>query len=415
MANTKASPRLAILPPASPRSAETAEAADARTPAKMQSSIRYAPRVSSPPSRIPPPSSVPPAVARLAEQAYNALGSLQARLLPPEAVMMNLINGFGLPRCIWVAAELGLADQLADTPMYVEDLARAVGANPDALYRVLRALASAGIFEEVGQGRFASNRLADCLRSDAPLSMRPWARYVGAEWYWQAWGSFMTTVKNGKTIHENLHDRRFFQYYADNPGYTETFDAAMSSVSALANPAIVGGYDFSQLGSVVDLGGGEGALLAAILHENPAVRGTLYDRAEVMTRAQEGGPLALPAVAGRVTFATGDFFQSVPSGHDAYLMKWILHDWDDAEAEVILGNVRRAATRGAKLLVAEMVVEEGNGPSAAKLLDLAMLGLTGGRERTEKGYRGLFSDAGFTLRRVFPTASPFSVLEAVAR
>jgi hypothetical protein len=354
-------------------------------------------------------------VARLAEQAYNALGSLQARLLPPEAVMMNMINGFGLPRCIWVAAELGVADRLADAPMYVEDLAQAVGANSDALYRVLRALASAGIFEEVGQGRFAINRLADCLRSDAPLSMRPWAQYVGAEWYWQAWGSFMATVKNGKTIHENVHNRRFFQYYADNPGYTEMFDAAMSSVSALANPAIVGGYDFSRLGSVVDLGGGEGALLAAVLHENPGVRGTLYDRAEVMTRARNGGPLAMPSIAERVTFATGDFFESVPSGHDAYLMKWILHDWDDAEAGIILGNVRRAAARGTRLIVAEMMVDDGNAPSAAKLLDLAMLGLTGGRERTEAGYRGLFSDAGFSLRRVFPTASPFSVMEAIAR
>jgi C-methyltransferase len=381
----------------------------------MQSSIRYAPRVPPPPARISPPSSVPPAAARFAEHAYNALASLQARLLPPEAVMMNLINGFGLPRCIWVAAELGIADRLAEMPMYVEDLAGAVGANPDALYRVLRALASAGIFEEVGEGRFAINRLADCLRSDAPLSMRPWARYVGADWYWQAWGSFMTTVKNGKTIHENLHNRRFFQYYADNPGYTETFDAAMSSVSALANPAIVGGYDFSRLGSVVDIGGGEGALLAAILHDNPGVRGTLYDRAEVMSRAQESGPLALPSIADRVTFATGNFFESVPSGHDAYLLKWILHDWDDEEVSAILGNVRRAATRGTRLLVAEMVVSKGNGASAAKLLDLAMLGLTGGRERTEAGYSGLFSDAGFSLLRVFPTASPFSVLEAVAR
>ena len=368
-----------------------------------------------PASRVPPPSSVPPAIARFAERTYHALGSLQSRLLPPEAVMMNLINGFGLPRCIWVAAELGIADRLAEGPLDVEDLARAVDANADALYRVLRALASAGIFEEDGERRFAINRLAECLRSDAPMSMRPWARYVGAGWYWEAWGSFMTTVKNGRTIHENVHGRRFFEYYADNHGYTELFDAAMSSASALAIPAIVGGYDFSQLRSVVDVGGGEGSLLAAILHANPGVSGTLYDRAEAVERARHEGPLSDPALAGRVTFEAGDFFASVPAGYDAYLLKWIVHDWNDAEAGVLLGNVRRASSAGTRLLVAEMLVGEPNAPTAAKLLDLAMLGLTGGRERTEAAYRALLSEAGFDLRRVFATASPFSVIEGLAR
>ena len=260
--------------------------------------------------------------------------------------MMNMINGFALPRCIWVAAELGIADHLAAEPAHVEDLARAVDANADALYRVLRALASAGIFEEVAEGRFANNRLADCLRSDAPQSMRPWARYVGAPWYWEAWGSFMTSVRSGRTIHENVHGRRFFDYYSDNPGYTELFDAGMSSASALAIPAIVGGYDFSRVRSMVDVGGGEGSLLAAVLQANPGVRGTLYDRAEAVDRARAAGPLTTPSLAERVTFAVGDFFESVSPGHDAYVMKWILHDWNDEEAAVVLGNVRRAAPPG---------------------------------------------------------------------
>lgn len=328
--------------------------------------------------------------------------------------MMNHINSFGLTRCIWAAAELGVADHLAAGPMPVEELARAVGANADALYRILRALASAGIFEEVNERCFALNRLADCLRSDAPFSMRAWARYTGADWYWNVWSSFMTTVQNGRTIHENIHHERFFEHYAKNPGYTAIFDEAMCSASSLANPAIAGGYDFSAIRSLVDIGGGQGALLAAILQANPALRGTLYERAEVVDRAREAGFLSLPAVAERVSFVSGNVFDSVPSGHDGYLMKWILHDWNDDEAALVLDNVRRAAAPGAKLLVAEMIVEPGNDPSAAKLLDLAMLALTGGRERTRIEYRTLLAKAGFDLRRVLPTASPYSVLESVA-
>ena len=367
----------------------------------------------SPAPRVPSPSSVHPSIARFAERTYRALGNLQSRFLPPEAVMLNMINGFGLPRCIWVVAELGIADQLKSTPMDIEDLARAVEANPDALYRVMRALTSAGIFEEVSERRFAINRLAECLRSDAHISMRAWAQYVGAPWYWETWGSFMTTVRNGRSIHENIHKRTFFQYYEDHPGYTKAFDAAMSSVSALSIPAIVGGYDFSRASSLVDIGGGEGCLLAAILQAYPSLRGVLYDRPEVIVQAQRSGPLVGSAVAQRVTFSSGDFFSTVPAGHDTYLVKWILHDWDDGDAETILRSVRRAVAPGTRLLVAEMIVD--NGYAAAKWLDLAMLGLTGGRERTEAAYRALLSNAGFVLRRVCPTASPFSVLEAIAQ
>jgi hypothetical protein len=325
--------------------------------------------------------------------------------------MMNYINGLGLQRCIWVVAELGVADQLAAGPLRVGDLARAVDANVDAMFRVMRALAAFGIFDEMEDGMFSLNRLANCLRSDAPLSMRPWARYVGAEWHWNAWGSFMKTVKNGRTIHENIHEQSFFEHYAEN-GYTPVFDDAMSSVSALANPAIVAAYDFSRVHSLVDIGGGEGALLATILQANPKVQGTLYERADVIGRARAASFLATAGLAERVTFVAGSIFESAPRGKDAYLMKWILHDWNDREALLILRNIRRAASSGAKLLVAEMIVDPGN--RAAKLVDLAMLALTGGRERTEAEYRGLFAKADFELRHVYPSASPYSVLEAVA-
>jgi hypothetical protein len=357
----------------------------------------------------------PPVIARVAERAYNMLGSLQSRVLPAEVVMMNYINAFGISRCIFAAAELGVADLLAERgPTGVDDLAGAVGAHPDALYRVMRALASSGIFEEVAPRRFALNRLAECLRSDAPASLRPWARYAGAEWYWNAWGSFMTTVRNGRTIHENIHGKRFFEHYAENPGYTALFDEAMTSASALANHAIAAAYDFSRVRSLVDLAGGHGALLAGILTACPALRGALYERPDVIARAREAGHLRAPEIADRVELIAGDVFESVPAGYDAYLMKWILHDWDDAEAAALLANVRRAAAPGARLLIAEMVVEPGNDPSAAKLLDLAMLALTGGRERTLDEFRALLAASGFELRRARATASPYSVLEAVA-
>jgi C-methyltransferase len=362
--------------------------------------------------RTIPPSRVPPVIARLAQGVHRALGRVRNYLLPPEAVMLNQIYSLKLLRCIWIAAELGIADRLAHGAMHVDDLARAVDANPDALRRVLRALASADIFEESAEGTFALNRLANCLATDAPSSVRASARYMGSQWNWAAWGALMPTVRNGRTIHENVHQQRFFEHYEAN-GYTPMFDAAMTGLSSLFAPAIVDGYDFGTLNSLVDIAGGEGALLAEILKANPSLRGALYERPEVIERAQSAPFLAAPELQSRATFVSGDIFEAIPGNFDGYFMKWILHDWSDAQAARILDNVRRAARSGARLIVAEMVLETSN--TTANLLDVAMLALTGGRERTASEYRKLFSTAGFELVRVHPTASPFSLLEGLAR
>jgi hypothetical protein len=359
--------------------------------------------------RIPSPSSVPPMLARFADRAFHALGHLQTHMLPPEAIIMNHLNSFVLPRCIWVAAELGIADHLVASSRHIDDLAAVVGANADALYRVMRFLSSAGIFDEKKGKHFAINGLAECLRSDSPTSMRNWARYVGAPWYWNDWASLLGAVQNGRTVHENAEGMSFFDYYTKH-GYTSTFDAGMSSVSSLANPAIAASYEFSRLNSVVDIAGGQGALLATILKANSGLRGILFERAEIVEVSRRGGVLS--QFGDRVAFEAGSIFESIPSGHDGYLMKWILHDWSDGEVTTILRNIRRAAAPDATLLVAEMVVESNN--PAAMLLDIGMLALTGGRERTINEYRSLFSDSGFELRRVRPTASPYSLLEAVA-
>jgi hypothetical protein len=362
------------------------------------------------PARVPPA-----AVARAVEHVYNAVGSFQQRILPPEAVMMTAItNGLVVTRSIAAVAELGVADHLAAGPRHVDDLAHLTGAHPGALYRVLRMLAGEGLFVEVEERRFGLGRLGECLREDAPGSLRGWARYAGTEWAWRLWGSLDATLRNGRSMHENVNDMRFFEWHEQNPTYASVFDAAMNSASSMVNPAIVAAYDLADAASLIDVAGGNGSLLSCFLGANPHLRGTLFDRPHVIDVARAAPYLAPPSLAARTSYAAGDFFESLPPGHDVHVLKWILHDWSDEEAGRILANVRRAAARGSRLLVVEMVVEPGNRPSAAKVLDVVMLALTGGRERTADEFRALLATAGFDLRRVVPTASPFSVIEAVA-
>lgn len=375
----------------------------------------------SPKTRVPP--RMPPvAAARMVEGAVLALDALKTRLMPAPILMSTVFSGgMILARCVSAAAELRVADHLAEGPRSIEDLGRLCDCNVDALYRFLRALAGHGIFEELEERRFQLTRLSECLRSDAPMSVRGWAHYVGVEWYWQLWGALVGTLRNGKTAHENLHERRFFEWYEENPEYAEVFDEAMSSFSRIANPAIVAAYDFAALGTLVDVGGGQGSLLGTILRTCPRLHGTLIDQPKVIEKARRSGELADPELAGRCEFVAGSFFDELPPGRDAYLFKWILHDWSDDEVRRILHNCRRAmglgapgGGRGRRLLVVEMLIEPGNQPSPAKLLDVAMLALTGGRERTAEEFRRLFEEAGFLLQAVHPTVSPYSVIEGIA-
>jgi hypothetical protein len=358
----------------------------------------------------------PVAAVRMVEGAVEALDALKTRLLPAQVVMSTVLSGgLILSRCVSAAAELGVADHLAEGSRSIEDLARLCDCNEDALYRFLRALAGHGIFEELEGRRFQQSRLSECLRSDVPMSLRGWAHYAGVEWYWQLWGSLVGTLRNGKTVHENLHQRRFFEWYEDHPAYAQVFDEAMSSFSGVANPAIVAGYDFAALDTLVDVGGGQGSLLGSILRSCPRLRGTLFDQPQVIEKARRSSDLGDPEVAGRCEFIGGSLFEELPPGRAAYLFKWILHDWNDEEVRHILHNCRRAmGGRGQRLLVVEMLIESGNRPSPAKLLDIAMLALTGGRERTVEEFRALFEETGFALKDVHPTVSPYSLIEAVA-
>lgn len=358
---------------------------------------------------------IPPAfVVRGLEAIVNGLQRLRNRLLPPPAVVLDhMVLNVVVSRCLHVAAELKIADLLRDGPRHVDDLAHVTGAHVDALYRVLRTLASVGFFVETGDRSFASTRLSDCLRTDAPGSMYASARYAGAEWLFAGWSDIMATVRTGKTFHENVHGTSFFAWYDGNPECRRIFDEAMTSMSAMAIPTILAAYDFSTVGTVVDVGGGEGGLLAAILRAAPRARGTLFDLPHVIERAEGAGLLSGVELAGRTTMVAGDFFAELPAGHDAYVLKWILHDWSDGDAARILASCRRAVRPGGKLLVVEMLVGARNQYSLAKFSDIGMMTLTGGRERTEQEFRELLAAAGFALRRVCPTAAGYSVLEAV--
>lgn len=358
---------------------------------------------------------IPPAfVVRGLERLINGLERLKNRLSMPQAVVLeHMVLDVVIARCLYVAAELRIADLLRDGPRSVDDLARETGMHPDALHRFLRTLASVGFFRETDERTFALTRLSECLRADAQGSMLATAQYVGADWIFAGWSGIMATVKNGKTHHENVHGMPFFSWYDSNPEYRRIFDDAMASMSAMAILTIRAAYDFSSLRTIVDVGGGEGGLLAAILRATPHLQGTLFDLPHVITRAEQVGLLSSADVTARVAMVGGNFFDEIPAGHDAYVLKWILHDWNDADALRILASCHRAMQQRGTLLIVEMLVGTKNQHSLAKFSDIGMLVLTGGRERTEYEFRELLRNAGFVLRRVLPTASGYSVLEAV--
>lgn len=325
--------------------------------------------------------------------------------------MANMTSGYIVSQMIGIAAELGIADLLKDGPLESDQLAKTVGASPDALYRVMRALASVGIFSEVGDRCFQLTPLADCLRTGVPGSMRSWARAVVADHFWRAWQEFLYSVRTGQPAYEHVHGIGAFDYFSRNPDTGRVFDEAMTNFSATEIPAIVAGYDFSGIRKLVDVAGGHGSLLCAILRASPTIEGVLFDMPTVIEGARNA--IAAEGLAGRCEVVGGDMFQVLPSGGDGYMMKHIIHDWDDGRSIQILKNCRSSMTREGRVLIIETVIQPGNQPDFFKLMDLAMLTLVGGRERTEEEFRSLLEQAGFRLGRVVPTQSPLRVIEGV--
>jgi hypothetical protein len=326
---------------------------------------------------------------------------------PPFMELMRILwPGAMAVQAVHVAAKLGIADFLTRGPKTVGELAEATHTHSPFLGRFLRALTSIGIFSEDASGRFCQTPLSDVLRTDHPESVRPWAMMLGAAFVWRPTGELASAVASGQPAFEHVYGAQFFRYLAQNRDEAAIFNAAMSSAPAWID-AVVNAYDFSQFEQIVDVGGGRGALLVGILSANPRLRGVLYDLPGVADNVETP---ARESVADRLEVMTGDFFDSVPAGADAYLLSGVIHDWPDEPAARILKNVRRAIRPQGRLLVLDAVLTRSNDPAQA-MMDLAMMVLTGGQERSESQFRSLLNDAGFSLMNVRPTMGA-SVLES---
>jgi hypothetical protein len=328
-------------------------------------------------------------------------------LSPPE-ILNRLITGYWTTQMVYVAAKLKLADLLTAGPRTAEDLAQETNTHAPSLYRLLRALASLGIFAEDAEHRFALTPLAECLRTDVPGSQHALAVMSGEEHY-LGWGELLYSVQTGKTGFEKLYGMGVFDYLSQHEEQAKTFDAAMVGIHGRESEAMTDAYDFSQFKVLADIGGGNGSLLTAVLKKNPNLRGLLYDLPGVTQRAKDS--IAAAGLADRIDIQAGSFFENVPPGADAYLMRHIIHDWDDERSLTILRNIHKVIPATGKLLVVEGVIPPGNDESFGKLLDLTMLTLPGGKERTEQEYRTLFNQGGFELTRIVPTAAEVSVIE----
>jgi O-methyltransferase/methyltransferase family protein len=340
------------------------------------------------------------------------LPALDRQTAPPAEVMQDLILGAWMAQAISTVAELGVADALTAGPLPINELASKVGADPDALRRLLRALIGKGIFAQCDDGRYELTPLADPLRSDASISMAAMARFIGSRQHREHWSFLTEAIKTGTSIVPALRGKSFFDYIGDAPEFGQVFNDAMTSLSALSIGPVVEAYDFTPYSTIVDVAGGHGRLLAAILASAPDAQGVLYDLPEVIAGAT---PLLREhGVAERVRLVEGSFFDGIPAGGDAYILKHIIHDWDDDSSVQILRNVRSAVATGTALLLVETVIPDDDRESAAKLTDMEMLLVNDGRERTVDEYRRLFDAAAFTMIGVVETASRFSIIEARA-
>jgi O-methyltransferase/methyltransferase family protein len=336
---------------------------------------------------------------------------MAAPAISPLAALLKLVNGAWFTQALYVAAKLRFADLLAGGPMSVEELASQAGTHPRSTARLLRALAMFGVFHEDASSRFGLSPMAEHLRSDHSHSLHHWAVLQGEPWHWQAWGALLENVKTGVTAFDSSSGRSLFDFLEHEPTAGDCFAAAMSELSSLSTSSIVKSYDFSSFRRVVDIGGGEGVLLQHLLEAYPTMQGVLFDREAVLAKARErlsGTPLAQ-----RMEYQSGSFFDSVPKGGDAYLLKHILHDWNDETAGKLLRACLEQLGPYTRLLIVEYLLPSGNAFCHGKMLDLEMLVMCGGQERTQEEMKTLLAENGLSLERVIPTTSGLSLVEAI--
>jgi hypothetical protein len=325
-----------------------------------------------------------------------------------KMALLQMSSGYWISQSLYAAAKLGIADLLKDGAENCDRLADITDTDARSLYRLLRGLASVGVFAESEPGCFILTPIAQGLRSDIPGSMRDSILLGGGEYYY-AWGNLLNSLKTGENGFEQEYGMPVFEYYSQNAESGEVFDRAMKNISRAITPAIVNGYDFSGITKLIDVGGGNGSLIAAILKANPHLQGILFDQPSAI--ASSGEVLEGFGVSDRTETVGGDFFESIPSGADAYFLKYVLHNWDDQQAIAILRNCHSAMSEKGKLLIVEQVIPLGNEPFSGKLIDLHMLVTLGGCERTAAEYQSLLEAAGFRLNKIIPTRSNVSIIE----
>jgi hypothetical protein len=335
----------------------------------------------------------------------------QANAQEAHLLLGQLLFGKQMTYCLSGVARLGVADHMSATPMAVEEIAAKTGAHAPSLYRVMRMLASMGVFKEVPGKRFALTPAGELLKSDTPGTMRYFAMMFGDEWTTRAYEHFTECLRTGQDGVSKAYGKHVFDLLAERPEQSDTFQAAMTSSSAMAGKAVTNAYDFSGVKRLADVGGGHGMLLASILRRYPQMHGVLFDLPEIVAGVPKD---QFKGCEGRVAIEGGSFFERVPGGCDAYIMKHIIHDWSDEHCRTILSRMREKLPRDGRVLICEMVVTGEPGPTPAKMLDIEMLVMTvGGKERTEQEFAELFAASGLRLNRIVPTERPICVIEAV--
>jgi hypothetical protein len=337
----------------------------------------------------------------------------QPEATSPAVLLQRLISGYTISQAVYVAAKLGVADLVAERPLRVEEVAAATGADPPSLYRFLRALASLAVFIEDDEGRFTTGPLGEFLRADSPGSLRAYAIHANEETY-RAWGEALYSARTGEPGFDHVYGTSFYEYMAGNEEANRTWNESMNETerSFAIQKGIIDSYDWSRLRQVVDVGGGQGMLVTAILQQNPHLKGVVFDLPHVLDGAVD--LLAQAGVAERAEVVGGDFFESVPRGGDAYLLSRVLFNWEDEAAVAILRSCREAMPDHGRVLVIEPVVAPGNSPDMSKLVDLNVFVVCGGRTRTEPEHRRIMAAAGLSLSRVIATPAYWRIIEAVA-
>jgi hypothetical protein len=330
--------------------------------------------------------------------------------IPPHVQLIQMGVAIWPARAVYAAAELGIADLLANGPREVQEIACQTGTHVRSLSRLMRALASCGIVDEIHPGLFTTTALGDALRDGAPGAARATILTIAGSWQWKAWDHFLHALRTGQSGVEAAFGKDLFGFLSGEPVHSARFNDAMVGMHGAVAPAVVAAYDFSRFRSLVDVGGGKGALLAEILKVHPQMTGILFDLPDTENHARDY--IAASGLEARCAFCAGDFFDHLPSGHDAFVLAHVLHDWTDDDAVAILRKCREAMPAEGRLLIVEAVLPDGNAPHHGKLMDLLMLTVTGGVERSQDEFAQILAQAGFRLGCVHPTTTHQSIIEA---